>query len=415
MNLLVELGENAKKASKVIAQASAKEKSTALQSMAQALLDQKEDILAANKRDTTKAEEQGIAGSFLDRLVLDEKRITSMADGLKSVADFKDPIGYVNEMWTNEAGLQIGQTTVPLGVVGMIYEARPNVTADAAGLAFKAGNAIILRGGKEAIESNKAIAKALQGGLSQTEIPETTIQLIEDTSREVSTEFMKLSRYLDVLIPRGSAGLINAVLQNAAVPVIETGTGNVHVYVDESAAIDMAVDIVVNSKTQRTSVCNAAESLLVHENISEDFLPALQKGLAEHKVELRADEKSRKFLDKAIEVSDEDYYTEFLDLVMSVKTVGSVDEAIDHINQYSTGHSESIVTKDYASSQKFLKEVDSSTVYVNASTRFTDGGEFGFGGEIGISTQKLHARGPMGVNALTSTKYIVYGNGQIRD
>jgi len=415
MNLLVELGENAKKASKVIAQASAKEKSTALQSMAQALLDQKEDILAANKRDTTKAEEQGIAGSFLDRLVLDEKRITSMADGLKSVADFKDPIGYVNEMWTNEAGLQIGQTTVPLGVVGMIYEARPNVTADAAGLAFKAGNAIILRGGKEAIESNKAIAKALQDGLSQTEIPETTIQLIEDTSREVSTEFMKLSRYLDVLIPRGSAGLINAVLQNAAVPVIETGTGNVHVYVDESADIDMAVDIVVNSKTQRTSVCNAAESLLVHENISEDFLPSLQKGLAEHKVELRADEKSRKFLDKAIEVSDEDYYTEFLDLVMSVKTVGSVDEAIDHINQYSTGHSESIVTKDYASSQKFLKEVDSSTVYVNASTRFTDGGEFGFGGEIGISTQKLHARGPMGVNALTSTKYIVYGNGQIRD
>jgi len=415
MNLLVELGENAKKASKVIAQASAKEKSTALQSMAQALLDQKEDILAANKRDTTKAEEQGIAGSFLDRLVLDEKRITSMADGLKSVADFKDPIGYVNEMWTNEAGLQIGQTTVPLGVVGMIYEARPNVTADAAGLAFKAGNAIILRGGKEAIESNKAIAKALQDGLSQTEIPETTIQLIEDTSREVSTEFMKLSRYLDVLIPRGSAGLINAVLQNAAVPVIETGTGNVHVYVDESADIDMAVDIVVNSKTQRTSVCNAAESLLVHGNISEDFLPALQKGLAKHKVELRADEKSRKFLDKAIEVSDEDYYTEFLDLVMSVKTVGSVDEAIDHINQYSTGHSESIVTKDYASSQKFLKEVDSSTVYVNASTRFTDGGEFGFGGEIGISTQKLHARGPMGVNALTSTKYIVYGNGQIRD
>lgn len=337
-----------------------------------------------------------------------------MASGLEGVKSLKDPIGIVNQMWTAESGIQIGQQTVPLGVLGMIYEARPNVTADAAGLAFKAGNSVILRGGKEAIESNKSIVKVLQQALKENKLPEHSIQLVEDTSRQTSTKFMQLNRYLDVLIPRGGAGLIKAVVENATVPVIETGTGNCHVYIDKSADLEMAVKIAVNSKTNNPSVCNAAETLLVHEDIAEQALPALEKAFNEHKVALRAEARAQEFLSQAESANEEDFQTEFLDLIMAVKVVSTLDEAIDHINHYSTGHSESIVSSDYFSSQRFLKEIESAAVYVNASTRFTDGFEFGFGAEIGISTQKLHARGPMGLNELTSTKYIIYGDGQVK-
>ena len=317
-------------------------------------------------------------------------------------------------MWTNEAGLRIGQQTVPLGVIGIIYESRPNVTSDAAGLCFKSGNVVILRGGKEAFHSNKAIVEVLQKGLESTSFPKEVIQLVEDTARETAREMMQLNRYLDVLIPRGGANLIKTVVENATVPVIETGTGNCHIYIDRTADLKMATDIIVNAKTSRPSVCNAAETLLIHEEVAEDFLPVIEQALTDWNVELRADEAAQAIFTQSIPATEKDWETEFLDYILAVKVVSSIDEAITHINHYSTGHSEAIVTSEYNASQQFHKEVDSAAVYINASTRFTDGFEFGFGAEIGISTQKLHARGPMGLPELTSTKYIVFGEGQIR-
>ena len=330
------------------------------------------------------------------------------------MADLEDPVGEVLFMKKRPNGLMIGQKRVPLGVVGMIYEARPNVTADAFGLCFKSGNAVILKGGSDALESNKAIAKALQAGLADAGLVEDALLLITDTSRETTRELMRLNRYIDVLIPRGGAGLIKTVVENSTVPVIETGTGNCHIYVDESADFSMALDIIENAKTQRIGVCNACESLVVHRSVAEKFLPLLQERLSKKQVEIRGDEEACKIVPEFVAATEEDWGTEYLDYILSLKIVGSVDEAISHINRYNTGHSESIITSDYANAQKFLDEIDAAAVYVNASTRFTDGEEFGFGAEIGISTQKLHARGPMGLKELTTTKYIIYGNGQIR-
>lgn len=411
---LINLGKHAKASTKFLAHASAKEKNNALNKMAQALLTHKEQILKANQKDTAVAAENGINDTMLDRLTLTDERITAMAEGLIDISLLSDPIGLVKEMWTNEAGLRIGQQTVPLGVIGIIYESRPNVTSDAAGLCFKSGNVVILRGGKEAFHSNKAIVEVLQKGLESTSFPKEVIQLVEDTSRETAREMMQLNRYLDVLIPRGGANLIKTVVENATVPVIETGTGNCHIYIDRTADLKMATDIIVNAKTSRPSVCNAAETLLIHEEVAEDFLPVIEQALTEWNVELRADETAQAILTQSVPATKEDWETEFLDYILAVKVVSSIDEAITHINHYSTGHSEAIVTRDYSASQQFHKEVDSAAVYINASTRFTDGFEFGFGAEIGISTQKLHARGPMGLPELTSTKYIVFGEGQIR-
>lgn len=414
METLVELGEKAKKASRYLAQASSKEKNTALQLMSQALLENTSAILAANLQDLAAAKENHIAETLLDRLVLNEERLQAMADGLVQIAELPDPIGLVSGMWKNEADLTIGKQSVPLGVIGIIYESRPNVTTDAGALCFKSGNAVILRGGKEAIHSNKALVTVLQQALAKTNFPATAIQLVEDTSRETSRDMMRLNRYLDVLIPRGGARLIQTVMETATVPVIETGTGNCHVYIDKDAQLKMATEIIVNAKCSRPSVCNAAETLLIHEDVAAEFLPVIEAALAEYHVELRADETALSILKKAIPATEEDWETEFLDFILAVKVVSSLDEAITHINQYSTGHSEAIVTDNYFAGQQFHREVDSSTVYINASTRFTDGFEFGFGAEIGISTQKLHARGPMGLAELTSSKYIVFGEGQIR-
>ncbi|GAA0371627.1 glutamate-5-semialdehyde dehydrogenase [Alkalibacterium iburiense] len=414
MKNLIELGQAAKQVERLLAQASTQDKNNVLLEMAESLLQDKQTILDANTKDTDTAKEAGITETLLDRLTLSEERIESMANGLKDMVQLPDPIGLVDSMWTNEAGLKIGKQTVPLGVVGIIYEARPNVTSDAAGLCFKSGNAVILRGGKEAFHSNLAIVNSLRRALKKCDMPEAAIQLVEDTSRESSHEMMRLNRYIDVLIPRGGAGLIQAVVENATVPIIETGTGNCHVYIDKTADREMAKDIIVNAKTSRPSVCNAVETLLVHESMAESILPLIEKELTAWDVELRADEKASQFLEKAVPATELDWETEYLDYILAVKVVSSLDEAISHINQYSTGHSESIVTNDYQSSQRFHKEVDSAAVYVNASTRYTDGFEFGFGAEIGISTQKLHARGPMGLEELTSSKYIIFGNGQIR-
>ncbi|MFL2097585.1 glutamate-5-semialdehyde dehydrogenase [Marinilactibacillus psychrotolerans] len=411
---LINLGKHAKASTKFLAHASAKEKNNALNKMAQALLTHKEQILKANQKDTAVAAENGINDTMLDRLTLTDERITAMAEGLIDISLLSDPIGLVKEMWTNEAGLRIGQQTVPLGVIGIIYESRPNVTSDAAGLCFKSGNVVILRGGKEAFHSNKAIVEVLQKGLESTSFPKEVIQLVEDTARETAREMMQLNRYLDVLIPRGGANLIKTVVENATVPVIETGTGNCHIYIDRTADLKMATDIIVNAKTSRPSVCNAAETLLIHEEVAEDFLPVIEQALTDWNVELRADEAAQAIFTQSIPATEKDWETEFLDYILAVKVVSSIDEAITHINHYSTGHSEAIVTSEYNASQQFHKEVDSAAVYINASTRFTDGFEFGFGAEIGISTQKLHARGPMGLPELTSTKYIVFGEGQIR-
>ena len=356
----------------------------------------------------------GKSQGLLDRLKLTPARIQAMADGLLQVAALDDPVGEVLSMKLRPNGLQIGQKRVPLGVIGMIYEARPNVTADAFGLCFKSGNAVILKGGSDALQSNKAIVQALRTGLLRAGLPEESLQLIEDASRDTTKELMRLNRYIDVLIPRGGAGLIKTVVENSTIPVIETGTGNCHVYVDETADLKMALDIVFNSKTQRIGVCNACESLLVHRKIAEEFLPMLKKRLDEKNVEIRGDEGACAIVPDFVPATEEDWGKEYLDYILSLKIVDSVDEAISHINTYNTGHSESIVTSDYFNAQKFLNEVDAAAVYVNASTRFTDGDEFGFGAEIGISTQKLHARGPMGLKELTTTKYIIYGDGQIR-
>ncbi|MDU4911376.1 glutamate-5-semialdehyde dehydrogenase [Clostridium baratii] len=415
MGELITKGQNAKEASYILSNLSTTRKNEALESMAKKLLEKSDYIINANKKDLEEAKLKGMSESMLDRLSLNEDRIKGMADGLRDIINLNDPVGEVLGMWNRPNGLQIGQKRVPIGVIGIIYEARPNVTCDAAGLCLKTGNAVILRGGKEAINSNIAIIETLREGLKETNIPEDAVQLIYDTRREIATEMMRLNDYIDVLIPRGGAGLIKAVVQNATVPVIETGTGNCHIYIDSECDIDMAKDIVVNAKTSRPSVCNAAESLVIHEAIANEALPVIANALKEKGVILKGDKKSTEIVDYIEEATEEDYYTEFLDYIMSVKIVKDIDEAISHINKHNTGHSEAIVTKNYDSSQKFLQRVDAAAVYVNASTRFTDGAEFGFGAEIGISTQKLHARGPMGLKELTTTKYIIFGNGQIRE
>ena len=411
---LVDMGQKAKEASYELGIASTKEKDDALIFMAEELINSKEEIIKANKIDLEVAASKGISKTMLDRLALSDDRIEGMAEGLKGLLKLQDPIGEVISMWQRPNGLQIGQKRVPMGVIGIIYESRPNVTCDAAALCLKAGNAVILRGGSEAINSNKAIVKYLIKGIERAGLPKTSVQLVEDTSRDVATEMMRLNEFIDVLIPRGGAGLIQSVLKNATVPVIETGTGNCHIYVDESCDFEMARNIAVNAKASRPSVCNSAEKLIVNEKIAKSFLPIVIKALRENGVAVRGDEASQSIINDIEKANEEDWGKEYLDYVMAVKIVKDVDEAIAHINKYGTGHSEAIITESYKNSQKFLQRVDAAAVYVNASTRFTDGSEFGFGAEIGISTQKLHARGPMGLKELTTIKYIIYGNGQIR-
>ena len=411
---LQEIGQKAKEVSHVLGILGTEEKNRGLRAVADALVSGQDGILAANEKDMEKARENGMSQGLLDRLKLTSARIDGMAEGLRQVADLEDPVGEVISMKQRPNGLMIGQKRVPLGVIGMIYEARPNVTADAFGLCFKSGNAVILKGGSDAIYSNLAIVEQIRKGLSDAGLPEDAVLLIADTSRAVTRDFMKLNEYVDVLIPRGGAGLIKTVVENSTIPVIETGTGNCHIYVDETADLSMAADIVFNAKTQRIGVCNACESLVVHKNAAEKFLPVIRERLAQKHVEIRGDKRACAIEPSFAEASEEDWGKEYLDYILSCRIVDSLDEAISHINRYSTGHSEAIVTKDYESAQRFLNEIDSAAVYVNASTRFTDGFEFGFGAEIGISTQKLHARGPMGLKELTTTKYIIYGNGQVR-
>jgi glutamate-5-semialdehyde dehydrogenase len=408
MSSLISMGQKAKEASYELGIASAGQKNQALTFMAEELVKAKDEIIKANEIDRQNAIKKGITEALLDRLSLDDSRIEAMAQGLLDIVKLQDPVGEVTNMWQMPNGLEIGQKRVPIGVLGIIYESRPNVTSDAAGLCLKSGNAVILRGASDAINSNKAVAKALVEGIKRSGLPQDCVQLLEDTSRETATEMMRLNDYIDVLIPRGGAGLIKSVVQNATVPVIETGTGNCHIFVDETADLEMAKAIVLNAKVQRPGVCNAAEKLLVHEAVANEFLPTIVKALRENDVEVRGCEKDIKVIEEP------EWHQEYLDLIIAVKVVKDVDEAIKHINKYNTGHSESIVTESYKNSQKFLQRVDAAAVYVNASTRFTDGGEFGFGGEIGISTQKLHARGPMGLKELTTTKYIIFGDGQIR-
>ena len=412
--MLKELGVRAKKASRELNRLGVKRKNEGLEAVAKALILHQDKILAANEKDVKKAKENQMKESLVDRLSLTEERIEAMAEGLTQIVALEDPVGEVSEMKTSPLGMQIGQKRVPLGVIGIIYESRPNVTADAFGLCFKTGNAVILRGGSDALNSNLAITKVIAEALSACDLPADSIQLLTDTSHETAEKFMRLNEYIDVLIPRGGAGLIKTVVEKSTVPVIETGTGNCHVYVDESADIDMAVNIIENAKTQRYGVCNACESLVIHKKIAKDVLPKIADRLAEHGVEMRGDEYSMQCDRRIIKASEEDYGTEYLDAIISIKTVDSLEEAIEHINHYNTGHSEAIVTSDYHNAMTFLNDVDAAAVYVNASTRFTDGFEFGFGAEIGISTQKLHARGPMGLKALTTTKYIILGDGQIR-
>ena len=414
MENLILMGENAKKAAYDLSILSTKTKNNALALMAKELLDSKEEIIRANKIDMQEAKNKNVSETLLDRLYLNDKRVEDMATGLLEIVKLPDPVGEIISMWKRPNNLQIGQKRVPIGVIGIIYESRPNVTCDAAGLCLKSGNATILRGGSDAINSNKAIVKALRNGIEKSGLPKDAIQLVSDTDREVAQKMMRLNEYIDVLIPRGGENLIKSVVKNATIPVIETGTGNCHIYVDESADFNMAIDIVLNAKTQRPGVCNVAEKLLIHENISKEFLPKVVKTLREKNVEIRGDEKSKEVVDDIILAKDEEWDKEYLDYIIAVKIVENVDEAIKHINNHGTKHSEAIITESYKNSQKFLERVDAAAVYVNASTRFTDGSEFGFGAEIGISTQKLHARGPMGLKELTSTKYIIYGNGQIR-
>lgn len=413
-NYMEILGKRAKEASRECAKLGTDEKNRGLLSVADELVNQSAYLLTENEKDIEAAEEKGIKKSLIDRLRLTEQRIADMAEGLRQITALEDPIGEMLEMKTRPNGLRIGRRRVPLGVVGIIYESRPNVTADAFGLCFKTGNAVILRGGSDAINSNLAIVHAIKEGLRKEKLPQDLILLVEDTSRETVQEMMKLHDYIDVLIPRGGAGLIASVVENSTVPVIETGTGNCHIFVDEGADVEMAVDIIENAKTQRLGVCNACESLVVHEKIAWDVIPKVVERLKLHGVEIRGDERAQKIMTEIVPATEEDWGTEYLDAIISLKIVDSIDEAIGHINQYNTGHSESIITKDYDHALKFQDEVDAAAVYVNASTRFTDGFEFGFGAEIGISTQKLHARGPMGLLALTTTKYVIFGNGQIR-
>lgn len=412
---LTVLGQQAKKSACELALMSTTRKNELLALMAQALLDNEENILVANQKDLAQANDNGISTVMQDRLRLTSQRIEEMAVGMRQVIQLADPIGEVEKMWKNPDGLMIGRQKVPLGVIGIIYESRPNVTTDAASLCFKTGNAVILRGGKEAFYSNQILVAILQKTLKSAGVDENAIQFVADTSHEVANQMMRLTQYLDVLIPRGGAGLIRRVKETATVPVIETGTGNNHIYVDKDAQLEMAIRITDNAKTQRPSVCNAAETLLIHQDVAAEFLPKIAEKLAEHNVELHADERAMQYLPDAVAAVEEDWSTEYLDYIMAVKVVDSITEAIAHINFYNTKHSEAIITDNYFASQKFLNEVDAAAVYVNASTRFTDGFVFGFGAEIGISTQKLHARGPMGLEELTSTKYIIYGDGQIRE
>lgn len=414
MTVLEQMGQQAKEAARVLAVAGAK-KDAALLAMADAIELHKADILAANEQDLQAARENGMKESLVDRLALSPARVAGMAQGVRDVAAQEDPVGQVISGFVRPNGLQIQRVRVPMGVIGIIYEARPNVTADAAALCLKAGNAVILRGGKEAIHSNTAIMNAMRGAVEQAGLPADCIQLVQDTTRASSMEMMGLTGYLDVLIPRGGAGLIRSVVENSRVPVIETGVGNCHIYVDASADADMAANIVFNAKTSRPSVCNAMEKLLVHKDIAARALPAIKEKLDEKQVELRGCEQTRAILGESVlPASEEDWGREYLDYILAIKVVDSFDEAVAHIAKYSSGHSEAILTNDYANARKFTAQVDSAAVYVNASTRFTDGGEFGCGAEIGISTQKLHARGPMGVRELTSTKFIITGDGQIR-
>ncbi|EAA0011538.1 glutamate-5-semialdehyde dehydrogenase [Listeria monocytogenes] len=415
MTELIKKGSAAKEAAQFLAQASTKQKNAALLNLSNDLLTHTASLLEENNKDIIRAREKGTPETMIDRLRLTEERIKEISEAVKQVVALKDPIGEVTNMWKNEAELTIGKTRVPLGVIGIIYESRPNVTVDASVLCFKTGNAVILRGGSDAIDSNKALMSVIQDSLEASGFPRSSVQLIEDTSRETARDMMRLNRFLDVLIPRGGAKLIQTVLENATVPVIETGTGNCHIYVDKAAEKQMAIDILVNAKCSRPSVCNAAETLLIHRDVADAFLPEMETALKEYNVELRADERAREILKDSKAATESDWEDEFLDFILAIKVVDSVDEAINHINKYGTKHSEAIISNDYATGQSFHQKVDAAAVYINASTRFTDGFAMGFGAEIGISTQKLHARGPMGLTELTSTKYIIFGDGQIRN
>lgn len=412
---VIEKGKLAKEAARKMAVINAKDKNKALLAMASALMNNAEAVMEANLKDIKSGEEKGLSKAMLDRLMLNEARIRDMALGLKNVASLEDPIGEVTRMWKTPNDLTIGEVRVPLGVIGIIYEARPNVTVDAAGLCLKSGNAVILKGGSEAINSNSIITKIISEAAKENGMPEGCIQFIETTDREAVNVMMKLNEYIDVLIPRGGAGLINSVVKNSSIPVIETGVGNCHIYVDSDADLASAEEIIVNAKTQRPAVCNAMEKLLVHKDVATEFLPKLKNRLESLGVELRGCAVAESIIEDIKPTSEEDWCTEYLNLILAVKVVNSLEEALDHIYTYGTKHSEAIITNNYANSQRFLQEVDAAAVYINASTRFTDGSQFGFGAEIGISTQKLHARGPMGLKELTSTKYVVYGNGQIRE
>lgn len=408
------LGEKAQAAKTGLQRLDTARKNQALKKAAAALVKESARLLSANEKDYARAKENGMAEGLLDRLRLTDERIKAMAEGLEQIVSLPDPTGEVMETFDRPNGLHIEKVRVPMGVIGIIYEARPNVTADAFGLCFKTGNAVILKGGKDAFYSNQAIAGVIGDALAGEGVDRNAILLIENNDRAVTTAFMKLKEYVDVLIPRGGAGLIRSVVENSTIPVIETGTGNCHIYIDETADLEKAVPIVINAKTQRIGVCNACESLLVHKNIADKILPMLGKALLEKQVEIRGDETVRAQIPQAVAVTEKDYGTEYLDLILSVKTVSSLEEAVAHINKYNTGHSDAILTQNPENARKFLREVDSACVYVNASTRFTDGFEFGFGAEIGISTQKLHARGPMGLKELTSYKYQITGDGQVR-
>ena len=412
--MLEKIGRQAKDAARVVASASTTQKNAALHAMADRLLAAAPGILAANAEDMEQARTEGVSGALLDRLLLTDSRIEGMANGLRTVAALPDPIGVITDGWQMYNGVRVQRQRAPLGVVAVIYEARPNVTADAGGLAFKAGNSAILRGSSYALRSNMAVAKALQEGLEAEGLPATSIQLLEDTSREGSIALMTAREWVDLLVPRGGPGLIQAMIDNASVPYVIDGAGNCHVYVDGAADLDKALPIVINAKVQRPGVCNAAETLLVHESVADEFLPVVAKALIGEGVELRGDAASRAIVSEMLEATDEDFATEFHDLIMSIGVVSSVEAAVDHVLRFGTGHTDAIVTEDYSAAQAFVAGVNSAVAMVNASTRFTDGEEFGFGAEIGISTQKLHVRGPMGLEALTCERYVLFGDGQIR-
>lgn len=415
MRELIDIAKGAKKASYTLSKTGSAKKDEALFRIAELLVDEADKIISENKIDIKNARAKGISEAMLDRLSLDKKRIAAIADGVKQICSLKDPIGEVVEASKRPNGLIIEKKRVPIGVIGIIYEARPNVTVDAAALCLKSSNTVILRGGSEAINSNRAIVSVMRRAIRETGFDEDCICLVEDTSHETANEMMRLNGYIDVLIPRGGKRLIESVIKNATLPVIETGTGNCHIYVHEKCSFQMAKNIIINAKVSRPSVCNAAESLVIDKSIAEEFLPYIFNALTDKGVEVRGCEKCIKICPSMKSASDEDFYTEYNDYIISIKIVSGIDEAIAHINEHNTGHSEAIVTDSYQAAQRFLEEIDAAAVYVNASTRFTDGFEFGFGAEIGISTQKIHARGPMGLNELTTSKYVVYGNGQIRE